>query len=72
MDSRTCSITSKVICKYFRSPRGCVRGTMCFYAHSEEEPQQEKQGRYMIHSPDAGHPGRGIFVGGLPASVDSG
>ncbi|KAJ6364960.1 hypothetical protein OIU76_029858 [Salix suchowensis] len=68
---RTCSITSKVICKYFRSPRGCVRGTMCFYAHSEEEPQQVKQGRYMMHSPDAGHPGRRIFVGGLPACVDS-
>ncbi|XP_011013707.1 PREDICTED: uncharacterized protein LOC105117663 isoform X6 [Populus euphratica] len=69
--NRTCSSTKKEICKYFYSPRGCVRGTKCFYAHSEEERQQVKQGRYMIHSPAAGQLERKIFVGGLPASVDS-
>lgn len=65
------SSTKVEICKYFVSPRGCVRGAKCFYAHGMEEHQKVKQEAVCNHSHDAKEIKR-IFVGGLPPSVGSG
>ncbi|PQQ10078.1 uncharacterized protein Pyn_38626 [Prunus yedoensis var. nudiflora] len=64
------SSTKVEICKYFVSPRGCVRGAKCFYAHGREEHQKVKQESVRNHSHDAKELKR-IFVGGLPPSVGS-
>ncbi|KAH0973709.1 hypothetical protein GBA52_025865 [Prunus armeniaca] len=64
------SSTKVEICKYFVSPRGCVRGAKCFYAHGMEEHQKVKQEAVCNHSHDAKELKR-IFVGGLPPSVGS-
>ncbi|BFG26698.1 hypothetical protein CerSpe_129720 [Prunus speciosa] len=64
------SSTKVEICKYFVSPRGCVRGAKCFYAHGREENQKVKQEAVRNHSHDAKELKR-IFVGGLPPSVGS-
>ncbi|XP_050281658.1 uncharacterized protein LOC126722549 [Quercus robur] len=69
LNLRSCSSTKAEICKYFASPRGCVRGDKCFYAHSEKELRQKKQG---THSPTTTKDlRRKIFVGGLPPTLDS-
>lgn len=67
-----CSSTKAVLCKYFGSPSGCIRGTKCFYAHGEEELRKNKQEMQLIHSPNLEDLRRKIFIGGLPLSVDSG
>ncbi|KAE8021669.1 hypothetical protein FH972_007540 [Carpinus fangiana] len=63
--------TKAEICKYFRSPRGCIRGDKCFYAHSEKELRQMEQGTHLTNSPVAKEFRQKIFVGGLPLTVDS-
>jgi hypothetical protein len=68
-----CSRTKAEICKYFSSPRGCVRGDKCFYAHGEKKLRQMEQGTHLTHSPVvAKEHRRKIFVGGLPPMLDSG
>ncbi|KAK7852020.1 heterogeneous nuclear ribonucleoprotein 1 [Quercus suber] len=70
--TESCSSTKTEICKYFASPRGCVRGDKCFYAHSEKELRQKKQGTHPTHSPTTTKDlRRKIFVGGLPPTLDS-
>ncbi|KAK9271739.1 hypothetical protein L1049_002102 [Liquidambar formosana] len=69
---RTCLSPKMNICRYFESPSGCVRGSKCYYAHGEEELRQTKQGLQLTHSRTAEEQlKRKIFVGGLPASLDS-
>uniref|UniRef100_A0A7N0UZ88 Uncharacterized protein n=1 Tax=Kalanchoe fedtschenkoi TaxID=63787 RepID=A0A7N0UZ88_KALFE len=55
-------------CKYFKSSHGCSRGDKCFYAHSQEHPP--KKGGHLSCSQNS-ELRRKIFVGGLPASIDS-
>ncbi|KAL4600685.1 hypothetical protein ACB092_11G216100 [Castanea dentata] len=70
--TESCSSTKTEICKYFASPRGCVRGDKCFYAHNEKELRQKKQGTHPTHSPTTTKDlRRKIFVGGLPPTLDS-
>ncbi|KAF8390214.1 hypothetical protein HHK36_024737 [Tetracentron sinense] len=62
------------ICRYFESPGGCVRGDKCYYAHGEEElrlTRLTKQGTLLVPCPPSEDLKRKIFIGGLPASVDS-
>ncbi|CAM8959146.1 unnamed protein product [Rhodiola kirilowii] len=55
-------------CKYFKSSHGCARGSKCFYAHDEEHGPPKGRHPSCIQSSELK---RKIFVGGLPASVDS-
>ncbi|XP_028555081.1 uncharacterized protein LOC110108457 isoform X2 [Dendrobium catenatum] len=68
------------ICRYFKSPNGCGRGSKCYYSHGEEAQRLEKS-RLVEHNPRLltcikptslkDELQRKIFIGGLPPSVDS-
>ncbi|PKU68905.1 hypothetical protein MA16_Dca010649 [Dendrobium catenatum] len=38
------------ICRYFKSPNGCGRGSKCYYSHGEEAQRLEKS-RLVEHNP---------------------
>ncbi|KAK3212719.1 hypothetical protein Dsin_017425 [Dipteronia sinensis] len=67
---RICSISKTEVCKYFESCTGCIRGSKCFFAHSEEDLCKPKQGMHF-QSSLAEENKRKIFVGGLPLTLDS-
>ncbi|KAK0585035.1 hypothetical protein LWI29_022516 [Acer saccharum] len=67
---RICSISKTEVCKYFESSTGCIRGSKCFFAHSEEDLCKSKQGMHFQSSLE-GENKRKIFVGGLPLTLDS-
>ncbi|KAL5739040.1 hypothetical protein ACOSP7_027966 [Xanthoceras sorbifolium] len=67
---RIWSFPKTEICKYFESPSGCMRGSKCFFAHSEEELCKPKLGMHF-HSCLAEKNKRKVFVGGLPLTLDS-
>ncbi|KAL0922402.1 hypothetical protein M5K25_006385 [Dendrobium thyrsiflorum] len=68
------------ISRYFNSPKGCERGSKCYYSHGEEAQRLEKS-RLVEHNtrlltcikPTSlkDELQRKIFIGGLPPSVDS-
>ncbi|KAG7985394.1 hypothetical protein I3843_03G024000 [Carya illinoinensis] len=71
-ENMICTSTKVEICKYFGSPRGCVRGGKCFYAHGEKELRQGRHGTHdLTHSPTVKELRRKIYVGGLPPTLDS-
>ncbi|KAF5479184.1 hypothetical protein F2P56_000031 [Juglans regia] len=70
-ENMICTSTKVEICKYFGSPRGCVRGGKCFYAHGEKELRQRHGIHDLTHSPTAKELRRKIYVGGLPPTLDS-
>ncbi|PIA25957.1 hypothetical protein AQUCO_10200019v1 [Aquilegia coerulea] len=66
LSSKKLSPTAKTkICKYLRSPGGCVGGDNCPYAHGEEELSWGK----LRHQSEKLE--RKVFIGGLPQNVDS-
>ncbi|TXG57541.1 hypothetical protein EZV62_015370 [Acer yangbiense] len=67
---RICSISKTQVCKYFESSTGCIRGSKCFFAHSEEDLCKLKQGMHFQSSLEEENK-RKIFVGGLPLTLDS-
>ncbi|KAL9275443.1 Heterogeneous nuclear ribonucleoprotein 27C-like protein [Drosera capensis] len=58
------------VCKYYKSPTGCVRGERCFYAHGGEDNANSKLRTHLGDDTVEAYK-RKIFVGGLPTSVDS-
>ncbi|KAF5199827.1 serine/threonine-protein phosphatase 6 regulatory ankyrin repeat subunit [Thalictrum thalictroides] len=72
-DNKTETLSAKIlspiaktkVCKYLRSPGGCVNGANCLFAHGEEELSW----RQLRHQSEKLE--RKVFVGGLPQNFDS-